>query len=248
MNDAVRMWTEIVFNIAYLGVIYTFVVLMSRELNIKKAGLSGTARSPEAVSLPLLRLFRNGFLLLAIGDTGHVGFRVIAYMLGGLESSIPLGPVSIPLVGLGALSTAYTVTILYMMLLSIWRIRYEKQKGYGYLFLMALGYARLVLMALPGNQWGEVIPPFGWSLLRNTFLTALGLAVAVLMLRDGIKYSDKPFKLMGILIFISYGFYIPVILLVQRVPAIGMLMIPKTVAYVVMAWVGYRDLFRKADR
>ena len=28
MNDAVRMWTEIVFNVAYLGVIYTFVVLM----------------------------------------------------------------------------------------------------------------------------------------------------------------------------------------------------------------------------
>jgi hypothetical protein len=43
------------------------------------------------------------FALLALGDTGHVGFRVVAYALGGLEAHAGL-------VGLGALSTAYTVT------------------------------------------------------------------------------------------------------------------------------------------
>jgi hypothetical protein len=38
-----------------------------------------------------------------------------------------------------------------------------------------------------------------------------------------------------------------VVLLVERVPIIGMLMIPKTVAYVVIAWLGYRGVFRQTS-
>jgi hypothetical protein len=38
------------------------------------------------------------------------------------------------------------------------------------------------------------------------------------------------------MIFLSFAFYIPVILFVQRIPKLGMLMIPKTCAYLAMAW------------
>jgi hypothetical protein len=47
---------------------------------------------------------------------------------------------------------------------------------------------------------------------------------------------------------VSYGFYIPVILFVQTLPLIGMLMIPKTLAYVAIAIIAYRNLFREQEK
>jgi hypothetical protein len=52
----------------------------------------------------------------------------------------------------------------------------------------------------------------------------------------------------GICILVSYGFYIPVILFVQVVPVIGMLMIPKTLAYVAIALIAYQSLYRGQER
>jgi hypothetical protein len=49
------------------------------------------------------------------------------------------------------------------------------------------------------------------------------------------------------MILVSYAFYAPVILFVQQVPAVGMLMIPKTLTYLVMAFVGYRDIFKRSQ-
>ena len=39
--------------------------------------------------------------------------------------------------------------------------------------------------------------------------------------------------------------YIPVILFVQQVPTIGMLMIPKTLAYVAIGFIAYFSLYRQ---
>ena len=49
------------------------------------------------------------------------------------------------------------------------------------------------------------------------------------------------------MVLFSYACYIPVILFVQQVPVIGMLMIPKTVAYVVIGFLAYNDLFRLGE-
>jgi hypothetical protein len=45
------------------------------------------------------------------------------------------------------------------------------------------------------------------------------------------------------MILVSYACYLPVILLVQQVPLIGMLMIPKTMAYLAIAIIAYRALY-----
>jgi len=45
------------------------------------------------------------------------------------------------------------------------------------------------------------------------------------------------------MIGVSYAFYAPVILWVATVPVLGMLMIPKTCAYVAIALIAYRALF-----
>ena len=45
------------------------------------------------------------------------------------------------------------------------------------------------------------------------------------------------------MILVSFAFYLPVILFAHPVPLLGMLMIPKTCAYLVVAWVAYRDMW-----
>jgi hypothetical protein len=45
------------------------------------------------------------------------------------------------------------------------------------------------------------------------------------------------------MILISYACYIPVVFLVQRLPLLGMLMIPKTLAYLGIGFLAYSDLY-----
>jgi len=46
------------------------------------------------------------------------------------------------------------------------------------------------------------------------------------------------------MILVSYACYLAVVLFVQQVPLIGMLMIPKTMAYVAACLLAYNELFR----
>jgi hypothetical protein len=79
-------------------------------------------------------------------------------------------------------------------------------------------------------------------------LTIAGLGVAYLILRDALAAHDRPFVWVGALIVLSYAMYIPVILFVQQAPMVGMLMIPKTLAYVGIAVVLWRSLYGRERR
>ena len=88
MSEAMRTLVEVIFNLSYLIVVWTLVIMMARR----------QARvHPDQLSLAKRVMW--AFALLALGDTGHVGFRVLAYANGGLEGNPTL-------VGLGALATA----------------------------------------------------------------------------------------------------------------------------------------------
>ena len=112
--------------------------------------------------------------------------------------------------------------------------------------LLAATALRFVIMVLPANDWNSTVPPQPWSLWRNLPLTVLGLGVAYLIIRDARAAKDRTFLWMGAMIVVSYACYVPVILFVQTVPMVGMLMIPKTLAYLGIAVVAYRDLYRGA--
>ncbi|MFL7840213.1 MAG: hypothetical protein ACK2T4_01420 [Candidatus Promineifilaceae bacterium] len=234
MSESARMWMEISFNIVYLIVVWGLVILMIRRQ-------PGVAEADK----PVTRLFIWAFAFLALGDTGHVGFRVLAYAGGDLERTISLFGRDLGLVGLGALATAVTVTIFYMLMLVIWQRRYDKPYGWFGWLLFAAGIARLLIMLFPANEWNNTVPPQPWSLYRNLPLMIQGLGVVYLILRDSRAAGDRPFTWIGIMILLSYAFYIPVILFVQKMPLIGMLMIPKTMAYVGIALIAYYSLFRQ---
>lgn len=232
MSEELRMWVEIAFNIIYLVVIWSLVFV----LWIRRSELTGEYRRQG-------NLVIAAFGLLAFGDSGHVGFRVWAYALGGLESTVPFLGRPLSLVGLGALMTAVTVTLFYVVLLELWRARFKQRYGWFQILLLAAAVVRLIWMSFPVNAWESVVPPQPWSTIRNIPLMLQGLGVAYLILRDGRRFHDRAFQWIGVSILVSFACYLPVILFVQQIPIIGMLMIPKTLAYVAIGFLAYRDLF-----
>jgi hypothetical protein len=229
MSDSFLLWTEIIFDILYLLAIWVLVILMfSRRANL--------LNKDEKIG----KLFIWAFFLLALGDTGHVGFRVLAYGIGGLNAN----PV---LVGAGALATAITVTFFYMIIAEIWRLRFNRNRGAIWWIFIIAGIIRLVIMIPSSNQWTSVVPPFNWSIARNIPLMIQGIGIAVMLLIDGVNNSDKFTKKISIMIFISYVCYLPVILFVQKIPMLGMLMMPKTLAYVAVAAIAL-SLFKKREK
>ena len=52
-----------------------------------------------------------------------------------------------------------------------------------------------------------------------------------------------PDKWIGASILVSYACYTPVIFWTMQVPILGMLMIPKTMAYLAVAFLAYRELY-----
>lgn len=233
MSESFRMWVEISFNVVYLIIVWGLVLAM-----LLRRSRVGT-ENKRAADLVLA-----AFGLLALGDTGHVGFRVFAYAQGGLDAQLAISGRSIGLVGLGALSTAVTVTIFYVLMLEVWRVRYNGKYGWFEYLLLAAALSRLLFMLLPANEWNRVVPPQPWSTVRNLPLTLIGLGVAYLILRDARRVGDRTFTWIGIMILVSYACYIPVILFVQEVPMVGMLMIPKTMAYVAIGFLAFNELYR----
>ncbi len=232
MPADVRMWIEVAFNVTYLIVVWGLVAMMWQRRATIAAG-----------DRPIAGRFMAAFALLALGDTGHVGFRVLAYALGGLDARPVILGQPVSLVGLGALATAYTVTLFYVLMLDIWRLRNGKRFGAFEYFLLALAAARLVLMAFPQNEWWRMDPIPPWNLIRNAPLTIMGLGIAYLILRDARRTQDRIFTWIGGLIVVSYSCYVPVILFAAQAPLVGMLMIPKTLAYLGVAIVAFRAFY-----
>ncbi len=98
MADDSQILMEISFNLIYLVFIWFFVGLMTK-----------TKQKIDTDHKEIAFRFLLAFFLLALGDTGHVGFRVMAYINGGLDLNATL-------VGLGALSTSITITFFYLSL------------------------------------------------------------------------------------------------------------------------------------
>jgi hypothetical protein len=233
MNETVRMWTEIVFDLFYLSTTWTLVAVMTYKL-------PGVSREKYR----LARVFLTAFFFLVLGDTGLLGSRIIAYAAGGLDYSPAFLGERIHLAGLGNLSTSITVTIFYVCFLELWRRRYDKPFTTVYYVLVAAAVVRFIVMMPPQNHWELHVAPAGWAIFRNIFLTIQGLGVAVLMWIDSRKADDRLFFAFSILIFVSYACMWPVIPLYHVMPMVGMMMIPKTIAYMAIAFMGYAYFFK----
>lgn len=234
MPETIRMWIEVTFDIVYLLVVWALVFTMYRRRSVVR---------PE--NRRVAGLVMIAFALLALGDTGHVGFRVVAYAMGDPAPQFSFLGMPFGLRGLGTAATAVTVTLFYVLMVAIWRYRFNKQYGSFEHLLFAAALARLVLLSLPVNQWDNPVPPQPWSTIRNLPLLIQGL-VAYLILRDARADQDRAFWWVGIMILASFACYMAVVLFVQQAPLIGMLMIPKTMTYVAACLLFYNELYKAA--
>ena len=208
---------ETLFGACYLTSVITIGILMI-------AGSKGNRQ---------FSLFGWMAVLLGCGDAFHLVPRALALCTTGLENyTVPLG--------LGKWITSVTMTIFYLLLYHVWRQRYQI-KGQNALTAIVYGLAgvRIALCMMPQNQWLSAESPLSWGIYRNIPFALLGLIIIVLFYQSTKKHQDHAFRWMWLTIVLSFGFYIPVVLWADSIPMIGMLMIPKTCAYVWTVLIGY---------
>ena len=237
MPEAFRMWFEIIFTLSYLVTLWILVIAMKR-------------RQPQLAEAdrPLMQLYVWAFGLLAAGDSLHILGRVAAYALGGLDAKPEVFGIPLGIVGIGALATSITLTVFYAMMLVIWRKRFDKPYGVVGAILFAAAVVRLIIMSFPGNQWQNPSSPHDWAIYRNIPFWIQGLGVMYLFWRNGRAANDSLYPKLSILFLLSFAFYTPVVLFAHKIPILGMLMLPKTLIYGIMAYVVYRNLFANKTR
>lgn len=184
-------------------------------------------------------LFGTMALVLGFGDAFHLVPRAYALCTTGLENY----PVAL---GTGKFITSITMTFFYVMLYYVYRIRYNVVgKNVLTITFFLLSIARIVLCLFPQNGWTTANPPILWGVYRNIPFVLIGLIIIVLFYKGAKENDDLSFKYMWLTIVLSFAFYIPVVLWADVNPLIGMLMIPKTCAYVWTVWIGYQDMKRR---
>lgn len=215
---------ETIFDVCYLfGVVAAGIIMFTKGKSnqlVKKFGLMA--------------------ILLGMGDAFHLVPRMFALWTTGLNANASV-------LGIGKLITSITMTVFYLILYFIWRERYIIQGRKGLTTVMwVLTAVRIALCLFPQNEWLNYNQPLLWGVLRNIPFSIMGVLIIVLFAGEAKKANDKVFRFMPLAVILSFGFYIPVVLFGSAVPLLGMLMIPKTLAYVWIVLMGWQ-LFRQAQ-
>ena len=167
-------------------------------------------------------------LLLGFGDAFHLVPRVIKNIKGESEKVAWW-------MNFGLAVTSVTMTVFYILLFYIWRIINDiaSISGIVPILIWATALARIIICLLPQNDWFKDGNK-KLSLYRNIIFAITGTIEIILFLISGGTYNIT----MAICIFFSFLFYIPVTLFAKENPKIGMLMIPKTIMYIIMISLG----------
>lgn len=141
--------------------------------------------------------------------------------------------------GIGKLVTSITMTIFYLLLYWVWVITYHQALAAPVsLLLILLAALRILLCLFPQNRWTSKNPPQNWAIYRNLPFLAMGVIIILLFFNTSLQFTDG-FRFMDIAIFLSFLFYLPVVVFAQRYPKTGALMMPKTAAYVWIIFMGF---------
>lgn len=208
---------ETLFDIVYLVTVVTLGVIMIRSSKGRK------------------QYFLYGIMAVTLGcgDAFHLVPRALALCTSGLENYTAA-------LGIGKLITSVTMTAFYVILYYVWRLRYQVEGKKGItVTVWVLALLRIVLCLMLQNAWISPEAPISWGIYHNIPFTILGILIIVLFYQSAKEKQDKPFRFLWLTVVLSFAFYIPVVLFADTVPVVGMLMIPKTCAYVWTVLIGY---------
>lgn len=172
---------------------------------------------------------------LGFGDAFHLIPRIIALWTTGFESHAAS-------LGFGKFVTSITMTIFYLILYKLWKMRFKIKHSSKLDFIMwGLAIIRIALCFFPQNQWFTYNAPVTWGIYRNIPFAIMGIIMIVLFYMKGKSNNDKNAINISIAVILSFGFYVPVVLWAQVNMLIGMLMIPKTIAYLWIVFIGFGE-------
>lgn len=211
---------ETAFDVVYLVTVITLGIRMIRKAGGRRQYF----------------LFGVMAVLLGCGDAFHLVPRAYALCTSGLADYTAA-------LGIGKLITSVTMTIFYVLLYYVWRERYQVPGKAGCTVLVwILAVSRIGLCFFPQNAWTSENPPLSWGIYRNIPFALLGLFIIVIFYKSVKENKDRPFRFLWLAVAISFACYIPVVLFADMIPMAGMLMIPKTCAYVWIVWTGYHAM------
>lgn len=211
---------ETIFDIIYLTTVVTLGAIMIRK---------GRVKDEEQYIL-----FGVMAVILGCGDAFHLVPRAYALLTTGLEANAAA-------LGIGKLITSITMTVFYVILYTIWTKRYNinNNKILTYsIYLLAI--VRIILCLFPNNDWLNYYAPVSWAIYRNIPFAIMGIIIIWLFYKKAKEHNDRSLRFMWLAIVLSFGFYIPVVLWAHTINWIGILMIPKTLAYVWVVLMGYK--------
>ena len=198
---------ESVFDILYLVFAIVSGILILEKAHHKAGKLMGWAA-----------------VILGCGDAFHLVPRVLNYFI---EADFTAA------LGIGKLITSITMTIFYVLLYDIWAAYYNERKSKNLtVCIWGLALIRIILCLFPQNGWIQNSSDFTWGIIRNIPFVILGAVICLLYYRN--RHSKKAFRFVWLYILLSFLFYIPVAVLAGSVPILGMLMLPKTICYILM--------------
>lgn len=205
---------ESIFDIAYLTFAFSAAIVFYLHAH-------GSA---------LLNLCGTLALILGGGDSFHLIPRVKKALFGENSRTEKF-------LGLGLFVSSVTMTVFYLLLYQIWKLEFPKtaeRLAPGWVILLfTTAIFRIIICLFPQNNWFHEEGNMRFSLLRNLPFAVSGAIVCGLFVFSGNAGGLRMWR-MSIAIVISFACYFPVTLFAKKKPLIGMLMIPKTCAYIWM--------------
>jgi peptidoglycan/LPS O-acetylase OafA/YrhL len=118
---------------------------------------------------------------------------------------------------------------MYYIYLNNYKVKEDKKITF---WVWGLSIVRIVLCLFPQNNWLANNSPLLWGVIRNIPFAILGALIVVLYFK--VRNKDKALRFVYLFVTFSFLFYIPVVLWSETIELLGMLMLPKTVCYVLV--------------
>lgn len=177
-------------------------------------------------------------LTLCGGDAFHLVPRIKRAVRGSSEKIQRQ-------LGRGLQISSITMTVFYIVLLYIWKLTFPEIHAPAVIeiIIWVSAIVRIVICFLPQNNWLSEEGNMKLSVIRNAVFAVTGIGVIILYAISGNTYDYHMTRMVAAII-ISFGCYLPVTLLSKKMPKVGLLMIPKTCAYIWVIVMGLQLLFR----
>ncbi|MBI9010229.1 MAG: hypothetical protein JEZ05_09420 [Tenericutes bacterium] len=208
-------YLEVVFDVLYLVIVIYLGFKLIKTNNVQK------------------RTFGIMALILGFGDMFHLIPRIIGHLTTGLDDYTLY-------LGLGSAITSATMTVFYFLLYRDFERSFNRKNIVDRVVIYSMLILKFAVTFFPQNNWFTGDASYGFTVIRNAPFIIMGVYLVTIMLLSAYRENNLLYKKISYGVMLSFLFYMPVIFFVDFVPALGALMMPKTIAYVFVIYSVYR--------